>query len=354
MPIPPIPVAQHIFVPVQARGPIASQRYCRNQQFPDANAERELATQLNQAIQLRPKEVFRWQGSVSPPAGSSSTRNRWRFCFKTSPLHADLKIVFVMALESPGGAGDPQSALTIYDATGVTVIGSADVHYGLWNNGSGGTPDEPFWFAATIVTISGCAQNTIYAGVFSDLPQGRLQSAVVYEEADDSLLANGYLWQGCAQGVPIAAADRAAVALLANARWQSGNQLWNWCTDVDANVIASTATTLTNVIDGTTSVTAASAGVMLNLANHATATQAGVPVTLYVYGSSLSNLGWVKLLNSSGAVMLSVQIGTGLTWYNVTGTLPAADLSQYVLAVLSNGGGSNFVEVYAASLIEVG
>ena len=114
------------------------------------------------------------------------------------------------------------------------------------------------------------------------------------------------------------------------------------------------AATYENVIDDATTVSAATTGAKVDARYHTTIGRAasGVPVKFWVYASctTAADTGAVRLLDSTGATVISVAItGTAASWYSTTGFIPATS-AKY--DVHRGGNTTGVTTVYAFQLME--
>src|SRR5690348_9195018 len=116
----PLPPTQTTSVPTLATPPpIHVARQARNGLVPSAPLETEIAAALNFVASIRGKNLFTWRAPIaSIPAGTGTSRVRWRAAGHTSPMTRRLRAMVYMASHVDLGAGghDPTVAIAVQDA----------------------------------------------------------------------------------------------------------------------------------------------------------------------------------------------------------------------------------------------
>lgn len=316
-----------VFVSPMFGSMIQPAQVTRNGLVVTPGAERAMRDDANKIIAYRTKELFSHVGQVAAiRPGTSGSTDRWRFRSHTGPYAVRLHVHVLMAPDSNGGVhpvSDARATFQALDTTG-TLIGSAlTFHYGGQSSTTTETPNEWQEFY-DVVTVPA---DTDIQGLFTDVERGRLVSACVYEESATPDTANGY-FPPVSAGANIYGADRQNLATFTHNMWtRGGAQLLNFTADDQTVPRTIAVNTSTNLVDGTTTtVTAASPGVRLDLTGHNTLSQATVPVVLWVYGKDTTNAnGRLDVRNSAGVSVLSVSsFSTVAGWLTATGTLPTA------------------------------
>jgi hypothetical protein len=319
-------------------------RWITNGRVPQADLYTMLATQTNQAVAYRRKELFRAGGlanalaSVAPP----STRARWRFRGHTGPMTSRLVVVLMM-LPADTTVTSPYASVNVTDGGAYNV--TKTFYFG--STGTGGT--APSSITTTKLYFASVPSDSEIYGTFTDKDGARLVSAVVYEESLALDTANGYSDQNFAVQQPIYDSHRSTLAQLAGNMWTRGAaHVWNWTADQDSTATVITAATL-NVIDGTsTTVTTSSPGATLDMRYKNSVGLATVTCTFAVYANMGLGTGSVILKDSAGSAIATITVGTTLQWYTVTASLPATSAKYDVHATCANT-----MTVYAFSLYEL-
>lgn len=333
-----------VVVPKQYLKFMQERRWVTNGRAPQADLYTVLATQANQAVAYRRKEMFRAGGlanalsSVAPP----STRTRWRFRGHTGPMTSRL-VVILMVLPASSAVTSPYVSVNITD--GGTYNVTKTFYFG--STGTGGS--NPSDVGTTKLYFPGVPSDAEIYGTFTDKDGARLVSAVVYEEALATDTANGYSDQNFAAQQPIYDSHRSAIAQLAGNMWTRGAaHAWNWSADQDSSATVVTGATL-NVIDGTsTTVTTSTPGATLDMRYKNSVGLSSVTCTFAVYANMGLGTGSVILKDSSGVAIATATIGTTLQWYTATALLPAVSAKYDVHATCVNT-----MTVYAFSLYEL-
>jgi hypothetical protein len=359
-----------ITIPNTATPPIAQKQFIRNSRSPAAELQNMLAERMGYAAAVKPRMLASfggalWSGGASSVAGSLvGTRKRWRFQFHSDSYCQFLRVHFVLARQDDAAAADCNVRMRVYsDAAMSTCVAQAKHHYGA----SSSVPtDAPSEFGSAIVRLTDpddglpvdLTPDTDYWVEFEDVNYARMVSACVWEVPLPPDTDNGYASTNHSAGSPVLDSDRAKLADMGrNLHRRGGPILWCYSsnTDATARVHTNASATYRNVIDDTsTTVGVTTPGVTLNLVSHATMRQqatTGVPVRMWVYCANIEDdNGEIRLLDSTGATMLSVVCDAAATgWVEATGYLPAT-LAKYDLHYGGNTEGS--LAVYAVTLYE--
>lgn len=331
-----------------AKRPLMYRKFSRNGMVPDATFQNQLAEATNAAVRWREREVFRYSTPLaSIPASASGSRGRWRFAWHTSPYAKNLKARVVMAIESGAGLSSlsPHARLIVLDSSAVE-IGRMEIH---WGTGSGSDVPDDFGHRSGILTLSGSIvdlpTDEDLFGYWEDLNEARLVSCTVWETSSVASLKTNN-----AQGTPILDADREDVADRLRNLWKAGaSPLAHWTVDLAASPRTNSTTTAKSLIDDTsTTVSAATPGFTLDLANRSTVRRSTVPVTMWVYAARTTSNGSVTLKDSTGAAVVTVSITGTADWYSGTGDLPAS-AAKYDLHHVAGAAGT--ISTNAVSLL---
>lgn len=317
-------------VPDQVNGRVQPDQYMRNELLVTPYTTNALVTAANQLLLQRGKELFSSSGPVGTTGTiptSVNTRARFHFAAHTSPnLYA---LEFRALVARPDSSGAAAARLQLYDSAGTTLLIGIDLPY----SGSAGddSPDE----LVELAGIVGVAADTEIVGVISDVTKGRIAQAAVWEMMRAPDTENGYLAANAGNGTPILEADRSAIAAIANPAWKHGAAA---IAHVNAaGTLVGTATD-TNIIDNTsTSVSAATPGITLDMRYKNRLSKTTVPVRMRVLALSTDGGGHVVVKDSTGtAVITASSPSTSLAWITVDGALPAT-LAKYDIMVAASG-----------------
>jgi hypothetical protein len=315
--------------------------------------------ETNHLLWVRSKQVGRWRSpiqSVHTTNSAGSSLNRWRFVYHAG-THATRLYARMIAARAytDGTPAEPFVRLLIELSDG-TDVGTIDFHMSNVQRSS----DTPNEWSETVLPLRDSngdivelTPDTDYYGTFIDFDGGRLISATVYETSLAADTDNGYLPDGPVAGSPVFDEDRGDLTtVLRNAWKRNAAALWHWAADTDALAPTNTTATDTNVIDASTSVSAASAGATLDLRNRSTVRRTTVPCKLFVYGKNTvgtGSSGQVQLKDSGGTNLVTINLtSTTAAWFSATVDLPAT-LAKYDVTFDTGAGTTT---VYAFSLIQ--
>lgn len=347
----------------QSKARIGLNQYARNGLSPVAEFQNLIAERVGYAVNVRAKQVWRspgqlWSaGSAQIPLSDASERSRWRFAGHAAPYARHIFVRMWQARQSSGTAADCYARLRVTNAAG-TLIGDATGHAG--SSGTGAN-DNPYYLSAGMYGLADADGYLVdvpageaYFGTFADFNYGRLAAACVWEVAYSPDTDYGYPDISAGSGSPIYDKDRFDVARMANAQWQRGAQpLWHYSSDTDATARTRAVSPYINLVDNSsTTVSVSTPGVQLDLRYRTTLSRSllGVPVKFVVYAANTAGTGEVRILDSTGATVLSSAIsGTTAAWYTTNGYLPAAD-AKYDAHFGGNSTGT--LTVYAFSIYE--
>jgi len=284
---------------------IEPQSYSRNGQVAPGIAMSALARGLNQVARWRGKEVFVGGGrlgGITASAGVGPTVV-WRSYLHTGPYCDSLRWSMTLARPDVIDLPDSRATIELQDSSGTTI--ETDTAY--W----GPTDGAPKDIVGEFGTFSGTlpvSTDTDYRLVFSVEDNGRLSSAVVYEQSLKPIDTNGYVVDTYSSVTPILDDARSTIAAKLYALWRRGAAV---CMHWHGSRTNATATD-TNIVDGTsTAVAASSPGYTLFMSGTSRLKDSGPNAVVYVWGSVASGSGGsVKVKNAAGSTIATV---TGFT-----------------------------------------
>ena len=340
-----------VSIPRDARRPLEIGRYARNDRLVLASFQKRLAELAGSAAETRSKVIFRSTGSMVIPdsAALGVERTRGRFAWHSGPYASLLSVRFVMAQQNNGTATAPYGRLKV-TRTDASVLGYA---FGRFGAATGAT-DVPGRFGVRTTTLVASTTDTTivfldpdtdYFAEITEHDYARVQSVVVREISLSPDTDNGYT-PIPSPGAPIYDIDRQRPLAMARNLYRAGGaHLWNWHADTDALAPVFSTATYTNIIDGTSTVTAFAPGANLDLRSRARLKDAGtVPIVMKVYANGTN--GVVRLVHQDDGTMMSVVVNAGAGWYVIQGTLTNT-IAKYVLHAAALTG---TMTVYAVSI----
>jgi hypothetical protein len=312
--------------PVTKRYPhvIQHSQWCRNGLVPDAAFATVSRNAQNHILGYRKKVVF--QTSDRPlTVGHTSSGTAFRFRCQTGHGTTHLVYVLWLALSTDSANTDPTVVLTTKIAGGATTTNT--IHFGI----RGVIAPYRTLNEATIRTVRvAVTANTTYECAIAIADYGCVQSACVYEEGEAAVDSSVDYYMNPSAGMdqPIYAADRYRHLRGLSHIWRhNGAHVLNYSPLFGAKTNATT--TFKNVIDNSTSVTAATPGfnVFPFLENSCRLSDSkAIDLIFAVHGkTSAGSDGEVKLQNASGAIVSITNISTTEQWYTTTVSVPAVD-----------------------------
>lgn len=348
-----------VTIPTEQQPRIQPNNLTRNGKPVSMTAEQQLRRVANQVLAYEGKELFSAFGIVPCLDSSpSASRTRWRFRGKVSPHVTQVQVMFRMAMQNDEATGQPAGTpsdaavkFELFDAANA-VIGTVEHHYGSQNPllKPADTPDTWNIVFATIDVTGGDEVH----GLFTELNQGRLISALVYELGPAPDTDNGYLGTGPGQGSNIYADERARLIAAANDTWLGGGaQALNLNCNDDGSAFTLVGSTPTNIIDTTsTTISAATPGIFFDGTGKGLDNAGGVLVELWAYGSTTDEA-YVELKDSTGAIVGNVTFTGGTAaWHSSGPFLIPTTAAKYDVHAYSTTGET--INLWTVSLYEVG
>lgn len=315
----------------------------------------------NQILAFEGKELFSSLGilpAVSSTGTGASYRTRWAFRAKISPYVTRVAVMMRMAQQdanASGGGGpaptDASVSFEMFDAAS-SSIGVLEHHYGgtLTTLKPSDTPDT--W--AVVFGYIDVTPGSEVSGLFTELRQGRLISALVYEIGPALDTTNGYLAMAPPQGANIYADDRTRLTEIVNETWLGGgSHVANINCNEDGSAFTSVGSTPKNIIDATsTAISASTPGIFFDGTGKKLDGAGGVSVVMWAFGSTTDEA-YVDLKDSTGAIVGNVTFTGGTAGWHSSGafTLPASS-AKYDLHAYSTTGET--ITLYAVSIYEDG
>lgn len=350
--------------PKQAIPPIEIDRFCRNQQCPNATLQNQINMSANAAALYRSKQICAFGDTLRTGAGThvqilsagAGDRARWRFAFRTGPYTHALYCIVVMAPQSSGFTSNSYGRLDIAtNAAGTPAVLSQTFEFGNHpTNGtvSGGWPN----FRVIKNFIDAVSPDTEYYGTFYDVADARILSVCIFDLQSLTEHFDGYLAQNTTTHTPILDLHRELPVTISNALWQKGgSQVFNWSVNNGTTPITTTSATATNIIDTTsTAVSSATPGYPLDMTDKDRLASGGVvPCVMKMFGKQASaGTGSVVLKDSAGSTIATCSTtATTNGWTSTTFNLPAT-VDKYDVQFKSTD--VNGFDLYAVSVYEYG
>lgn len=274
-------------------------RFCRNGRPPEAPFFRTVANDFNHVVAFRKKEVGLYCTNLQNiPTGSIGTTDRWFFYAHTGEGTDHLRFVVLQAKPDNANATDPFVQMSVDDGGG--AVTSDPIRYTAIDASPSDVPDE---FAYGEVDVE-ADPDTTYEIIVQAVDYARPIAVSVHEigiiPVDTS---KGGVDPGYSVGTPIDDAQIQQLLEAGTALWRhNAVPLWTWTRDVTSPTI--TGSTLTNVLDGSsTAVGSSTPGATIDLTRHDSLT-ADVPVIFAVRGEQVAGGGsaLIELADSSGGI----------------------------------------------------
>ena len=342
-----------VLIPRSAHKALQTNAYLRNGLYPNAHATAPLMDDTNRILQFRCKEVAAFARPISGIGALVVWRAKYHSSTQVSQLWARLVIA---RYYNDGVPSEPYGSVKIYNAA--VQIGYGDFTYG---SSPALVTDTPAFFGvATIPIRTLAAYDTILVVpvdtdleiMVSGLDNGRLVACDIYEVTKAADTTNGYVSPGINGGAPIYDNHRGDIVPLLREAWKNNaGHLFNWSSHTDATAPTNAVGGSLNIIDGSSSVSAASPGWTLDLTNRSTVRRAadGVPCIMHVYAKTTGTTGSILLKNSAGTTLATCTttsptaawLSSGAFFlpatvakYDVTHTVTAGVTTTYAVSVM--------------------
>jgi hypothetical protein len=308
---------------------VASNKYARNGLPVSTQAQGALASAFNQVMRWRTRELFALGGrlqSIMASGGVGGVEVARAYGWVGANSNGDARYSILMAKPSSSAVADPYVQIDLYDAGG-SLLNSAKAHWGSPSGTPNDTLDE---FQEHTGTISGGVNaGTACSIVVTAYNNARWIGTTVWEVSTDPDTGNGYV-NGPANMQPILDVDRTNISFLVSELIDNngGTQV-----DIPDVLFATASATQKNIFDQTsTTVTANTPGITLDMRYKGRRAKTDVPLVVAVYGAcSAGSNGLFKVYNSAGSVLLTIgPFSTTPAWLTGTVRVPQT-LAKYDL-----------------------
>jgi len=353
--------------PAASIAPIQVRKYVRNGKAPSAELANLLNASANYAALYRSKEIFR-ASQVPSGNGPIPSVTKWRFAFHTGPYSHGLLGLAGMFNPYTSGVHQSKATLKIYsDAAESTLVTSVDYIYGPGSFGGGfGWRQNRY----PMEWVTGLSPDTDYYGRWDTSDSAGIFCACIWDMQSVTEHNSGYLTQSLTSHSPVLSIDRANVATVLKSLWKrGGSKVLNWmvdpgshstgsdATETNSVSITTTSTTLTNILDRTsTTISASTPGWTLDMRMKDRRSQSsGVPCVMKAFGRGSAGIPSsdlnVVLKNSAGTTIATCN-GFGVTngWvssgqFNLPATLDKYDI-QFSSSIAAMRGYLYAVSIY--------
>jgi len=331
-------------------------RWARNGQIPDAYFLRQLVTAQNHALAYRRKTFFRWGDFEQRFTGISASTVIWRVRCHTGLAATKIGIIAGMGRSDKGSAGDP-----IFTFRASKVAGGSDsvqIHAGASLVAPTDVPSEIIWRDATVDVDP----DADYELDLTTEDYARPLSVLLYEIANPEVdeATNYYVEAAPTIEQPVYDATHLRILQGMSEMWRrNGRHLLSWGGSGTGTNPTFNSTTWTNVIDGSTSVSASTPGYYFHSdeegeAKHIRVSDTSastVNVVLAVHCSVTgSATGEVRLQSTGGTAASITGMGTASAWYTTTTTITTDNLLDKLDLQCRTSNGANTVTLNAVSL----
>lgn len=327
---------------------------------PDATVYQQMAVQANQLAAYCTKEICRFSIPIASmtASGGGGINNRWRHYWHSGPF---AEFVYIRALLAPGN-GDPGDAVATWEVTDEDApgaLGTATIHFGSAK--SGGVTDTPAHFAIANATLESSGTiipitaDTNFSGLFREPTSGvpaRYVGVVAYEVSTLPNTTSFYVPQGFTAGYPVLDSTSERLTTLLRDMWKQGAaHLFNWSVPDQGTPRTRTSASAINAVDNSsTSVSVNSPGWTIDLRKRNRLNATTVPCKFAVYASQSAGTGIVRLKDSGGSTVVSINVTGAASWLTASVNLPNTR-AKYDLTY-EGGGGANQISLHAASLFQ--
>jgi hypothetical protein len=329
------------------KGVITPSTYGRNGQVVSVQGQYQLVTGYNQLARYRTRELFNAGGQLNTivaSAGAGPTVFARGYGF-TSTFAKRVRVAILMAKPSSSAIADPYVRFDVQTTGGASVGTPFDAHFGAATGTPADDPSEWPWHMGTIDV----SPSTQYQYVLSTYNNARIVTATAWEESNDPDTANGYM-TGATNTGPIFDSDRSGMLGGVGLNTMCSNNGGTQVTLTDVARAAFASATDTNIFDQTsTTVTAATPGMTLDLRYKNRRSATTVPVGFAVYGScAAGSNGRFRVKDSGGTTLLTVgPFSTTPGWVTGAVSLPATQAKyDLMISTAASTFTLNYVSIY--------
>lgn len=339
--------------------PIAPQRFANNGLTPHPSAFRRIGENLNYIAGIQKRSLFcRSNRLLSPDVSTGTPIYLWHGYLRTTYNSTSLQLLFGGIPPTTAYGTSQYGEFLLYNSSG-TLLQTLRLSSRVTRSASGQVwPDQIISFGKT---VTGLSSDTEYAwslnAVSGHSPAYFSLSESYVREVDDSV--SGVVNPGAfVDGGPIYDAAIDDLADAAYKHWvNGGSHLLAWCTDFNRSSASSiTSASYVNVLDGTSSVSAASKGFQMRTDYKSSSSRDTIPVKA-AFCVSISGTASFDVRLTDGTNEIAV---TGITstpaadgWTTTTGTLPDTGGGQWDLQARRTSGAGT-CKCSAVSLWELG
>ncbi len=328
-----------------ARKAISTLRRLRNGTYPEFGPVTHIQEEANRICAYRTKS-WTFAGVGSATAGGP-TFIRWRTFIHTS---SHCRYCWVRVVCKATGSTDDPVVTVRFAVPGVSPHAFATFSYDPATTGFAVDQDRTSDGASVLVELD---PDTDYEVSVQETGDAITLACCIWEAEQLFDTPTGYVASGVVAGQEILDTHRSgATGLLRDAWLQNGAPLITWSADGDGDAFTLASISEPNIIDGTTSVSAASAGFTIDLRYRSTVRRSGdgVPVIMRAYLECSAGTASLNLKNSSGTTLATCSSSSSTAAWVSSGVfyLPAT-LAKYDLTGTRTGG-LGTTTIYAVSL----
>lgn len=334
-------------------------RWARNGMLPNAGfigGANGVVGRQNHIMSYRRKCFMNVGDFDNPPQGLTGSTVLYRAYCHTGhgATHIGFRVGLGLDLKSSGV--DPRIEIKVTLSGGATT--TETVRYGFSAGPSLDSPSAIGWFSPRVAVTA----NARYEISITAVDYARPISVLAYEiAATDVDSAIDYFYDHApGVGYPVLSSLRSRALIGLSQMWRhNGSHLLTYPGSLDGVSPTYASTTWTNVLDGSTAITAATPGYSFgggdsesNLSQHCRQSDGQVlDVVFAVHGSmSAGSTGEVRLQDSTGTRCSITGIGVTSQWYTTTTTISAVDTMAKVDLQARTSNAANTLTVNAVCL----
>lgn len=356
---------------------IQVRRWVRNGTHPNAEYESIKNESLMQSAVYQTKPYVNLYGSISQPAPSSNSWDRWRWAFKSGP-HAHAAVISVQLTVQVGSlsAENQYAELRLHtSATEAATVATQQFNYG--SSAATGSAPQGWRYMRDFTDYIPITPNTTYYALLRSVNYARIQGVTMLELASLTENMAGYLPCNISSHHPVLDVYRQQQRTLIKDLTEKAPPLvFNWTVErggtfasgngngafSPANYWKTTASaTGQNILDwdlaggGSTAVNANTPGWYPDMREKDTLRANTVPCTLFAYGQKLTGAGTggnVSLKDTTGATIAQLNnvFTTTAGWQSVAFNMPTT--ATKVDVHFSSPGGVDTFGLGAVTIVE--